>query len=146
MFSCLQVRPKHDSCFLEQNVHWGCLPPFPSNQLRSHFCVDWDDTGLIYNQDTIVLGNTHGRQSWGGWGDISPPLILGRGGWSMLSSPPGNEWSSGISYLNCLIYQHGKVRLQLFFDGLSLIFIIQLFKFIVNHWNKHNCFPNCSHI
>ena len=55
----------------------------------------------------------HGRQS----------LFLGRGGWPMLSYPPGKDWDSGMTYLTCLFYQQWKVRLQLSFDGPALIMI-----------------------
>ena len=78
-------------------------------------------------------------------GGIYPPPVFGKGGGGQCFHPP-LEMNEALAHL---IYQHGKVQLQLFFDGLSLIFIIQLVEFIVNHWNKHklhNCFPNCSHI
>ena len=97
-----------------------------------------------------VLHYIHGHQYYrfnsGGMGGYIPPRFWEGGDGQCFHPPPGNEWSSGISYVNCLIYQHGKVWIQLFFDGLSLIFIIQLVGIFVNHWNKHNCFPNCSHI
>ena len=72
-------------------------------------------------------------------GDIPLPCFW-EGGDGQCFHPP-LEMTEALPHL---IYQHGKVQLQLLFDGLSLIFIIQLIEFIVNHWNKYDCFPNYS--
>ena len=52
--------------------------------------------------------------------------------------PPGNDLGSSTAYLNCLIHQHGKLTLELSFEGIALIFITQLVQFIANHRNKNN--------
>ena len=73
----------------------------------------------------------------GGIRGFGLPPVLRRGRWSMFSSsPPGNYRGSGLTYLNCLIYQQGKVRLEPCFEGLSLILLNQL-QFIVYNLNLH---------
>ena len=78
-------------------------------------------------------------------GGIYPPLVLGRGD-GQCYHPPW-KWMKLCHILSEIPYRSAwKSLITTIFYGLSLIFIIQLVEFIVNHWNKHNCFQNCSHI
>ena len=94
----------------------------------------------------IKVVSTHGRQSWEGWGENIPPGF-GKGGMVNAVIPPW-KWMKLWHILSELPYLSAcKSSIKtVFFDGLSLIFVIQLVEFIVNLWNKHDCFPNCSHI
>ena len=51
-----------------------------SCQLKNNFC-----------KKMLAIGNMGVNPGGGGWGGYIPPLVLGRGGWSMLSSPHGND-------------------------------------------------------
>ena len=105
---------------------------------------------ITLNLNLMNLFKTCCQLSWvsilgGGWGDISPPWFW-EGGIVNAFIPPW-KWMKLCHILSELPYLSAwKNLITTIFDGLSLNFIIQLAEFIVNHWNKHDWFPNSSHI
>ena len=64
---------------------------------------------MFNNPIVPVTGNTtYMGVNPGGMGGYIPPLVLGRGGWSMLSSPL--EMNEALAYLTRItLSKHGKI-------------------------------------